>query len=355
MIHGLLLLILATGPGIDPILVSPALPEPCPEGGGYTTGTYLDEPVRIEIEGGALAGRLFLPNREGPHPAVVILPGGGRSPRLRHTSRFIAARLARCGVAALFYDKRGTGTSDGNWERATYDDLIEDAEAALRLLVRHEAVDAARIGLVGLSQGGRLAPVVAARNGAVRFVVSASAPFVSLRETRRNALDRFARQRGYAEPWQGALMSAWDDFFSLVEAGLPTTPLDHRIERLAAYLPARLLPPLSHQYTGEPLFNSLGRDYLGALGDVSVPLLALYGEEDQVVPVAASVERLRAALPPDALLEVVLVPGVDHAFTYAASGLPRFRFEEVITNWVLLRTGSPGACPPCKADVRPGG
>jgi dienelactone hydrolase len=344
MIYGVLLLLLLVKASVG--LPSDLRHDPlsCFEQQGFTTGTYLEEQVRIPIDRGTLAGRLFTPNSEGPHPAVLILPGGGRSPRLQHTSRFMAARLARCGVAALFYDKRGTGKSEGSWEQATYDDLIDDADAALRLLAVHPIVDPTRIGLVGLSQGGRLAPVVAARNGTVAYVVSASAPFVSLRETRLFALDQFARQHGYAERWHTALLSIWNEYLDYIEARTPTASLDHRIERLSVYIPARLLPPLSHQDTGEPLFNSLSRDYLATLGELRVPMLALYGDQDQVIPVAASLEQLRASLNPGVALEVLLVPGVDHAFAYVASSLPRFRFEDVITRWVLQQVGQPGEC-----------
>ncbi|TMA24707.1 MAG: alpha/beta hydrolase, partial [Deltaproteobacteria bacterium] len=95
------------------------------------------------------------------HPGVVLLQGSSANGRNDYV--FIADHFARAGFAALAFDKRGFGESTGNYGTATYDDLAQDAAAAVERLRREPGVDSLRVGLWGLSQGGLLAPLVAAR------------------------------------------------------------------------------------------------------------------------------------------------------------------------------------------------
>ncbi|ARA94044.1 MAG: alpha/beta fold hydrolase [Bacteroidetes bacterium] len=318
--------------------------EACLEPKVFTVGTYVEEPVAIEQEDVTLAGRLLRPNRPGPHPGVVLIPGGGRDDRLNYPPRFVAARLARCGIAALIYDKRGTGRSDGDFGAATFEDLVADALAALRVLRRQDGVDAGRVGLIGFSQGGRLAPVVAAREGGVAFVVSISSPFTSVRQTRRYALEQAVQRLRLPVARRDSLLALWDAYLARLEAGASTRDLDTLILRLPATLPAALRPPLSTAPPRGPLFNSIGLDTTTEWQGLRVPFLALFGAQDQVVPVAASLRRLREVLGEEAALEVLVVPGVDHSFQYPGWGSRRFRFEEVVVAWVLSQTGLLGEC-----------
>jgi pimeloyl-ACP methyl ester carboxylesterase len=121
-----------------------------------------------------LAGTLHVPPGAGPLPGVVLLPGS--SSRRRLDLRFQADHLARAGFAVLVFDKRGTGESTGDHGTATYEQLADDATAAVAFLCTQPGVDRARVGVWGLSQGAILAPMVAARVPGLRFVVAISAP-----------------------------------------------------------------------------------------------------------------------------------------------------------------------------------
>ncbi len=319
-------------------------PEACLEPKHFTVGTYVERAVPIEQGRVTLAGRLLVPNRPGPHPGVVLIPGGGRDDRLNYPPRFVAARLARCGIAALVYDKRGTGGSDGDLEAATFEDLTADALAALRVLRAQDGVEAGRVGVIGFSQGGRLAPVVAARDTAVAFVVTLASPFTSVRQTRLYAIEQAAQRLRLPAARRDTLLALWDAYFVRREAGASTADLDARIRRLPASLPEALRPPLSTAPPRGPLFNSAGHDATAAWRGLRVPFLALFGERDQVVPVAASLRRLREVLGEGAALEVLVVPGVDHSFQYPGWGARRFRFEDVVAGWVLAQTGLLGEC-----------
>ncbi len=339
----LLFVMFAAGNGTSTQAWAGDLVLPCLTFPPQTTGAYLEERVQIEREEVVLAGRMLVPNRPGPHPAVIIIAGGGRGSQINYTPRFIATRLARCGLAVLIYDKRGTGLSGGDWIRTTYDDLIDDAVAALRILRSDPRVDARRTGLVGISQGGRLAPEVAVRAGGVAFLAAASPPFVSPRETRLFALGNLFDRRGYPPYLRAPFLALWRDFLSRVADGSPLHPLDHHRQRLASYLPEALLPPPSSDFERSPLYNSLGVDYSESLRSLTAPFLVLYGARDAIIPVQPSLAHLRRTLPPKARLEVTVVPEVDHAFRYE-DARPRYRFEEVILGWVLARAGLGESC-----------
>lgn len=315
------------------------------------------EAVQFEHDGITLRGVLFLPDGPGPHPAVVLLHGAGRGDRLNATPRFFAQRLARCGLAALVYDKRGTGTSDGDWEAAHFEDFVADAAAALAFLRMHPAVGAQPVGVMGFSQGGRLAAVVAARDPEVAFVVSVSAPFASVVETRLYALEHALRRRGAAGPRLDAALALWQRHLKAIAAGdaAALVRLDAALTpaaRRAAH-PA-LLPPPSTRRPRSPVYNSLGQDYGRDLRRLAVPLLAVYGERDARVPVAESMTQLQnlAAHPP----EILVIPFADHSlidWTFHQ----RVRVEEMILPWIerhLARWQAEARARPAASPARPG-
>ena len=140
---------------------------------------------------GPLAGTLTLPDGKGPFPAVVTLTGSGahfrdgnRTPEHPYRPfRQIADALARCGVATLRLDDRGVGGSAGDAAAATAEDTAADARAAIAFL--RARPDIARVGLVGHSYGGVIAPMVAAEDRQVAAAVLLAAPARSFRETMR--------------------------------------------------------------------------------------------------------------------------------------------------------------------------
>lgn len=113
-----------------------------------------------------LAGTLTLPDGHGPWPAVILITGSGPQDRdetiLGHKPFLVIAdHLTRAGIAVLRYDDRGVADSEGDFSAATTMDFAADAAAAVAFLTQHPEVDPARIGIVGHSEGGLIAPIVA--------------------------------------------------------------------------------------------------------------------------------------------------------------------------------------------------
>jgi pimeloyl-ACP methyl ester carboxylesterase len=145
---------------------------------------YAAQDVTIEHpDGHVLAGTLTVPNGDGPFPAAVLITGSGPQDRdetiLGHKPFLVIAdHLTRHGIAVLRLDDRGVGGSTGSFAGATTEDLAGDVVAAMKFLGTVEAVDHARIGLIGHSEGGLIAPMVASQDEGVSFIVLLAGPGV---------------------------------------------------------------------------------------------------------------------------------------------------------------------------------
>ena len=176
---------------------------------GHVPGTDVDESFAVgEVHGGVtLAGTLTIPDGDGPHPAAVMITGSGPQDRdetiFGHKPFFVIADdLARRGIAVLRFDDRGTGDSTGDFGAATSADFAADVRAALRFLGTRSDVDPARIGLIGHSEGGLIAPMVAsgADRDALAFAVLLAPPGVGLRDVILHQTDLIQRAEGAASP-----------------------------------------------------------------------------------------------------------------------------------------------------------
>jgi len=293
---------------------------------------HREYPIQFNSADLVLRGRLFVPDGKGPYPAVVLLHGGGRE-RLNEAPLFFAPLLARCGIAALVYDKRGTGASEGTWETAHFDDFVADAAAAVAMLGHRTDIQSDQIGLIGFSQGGRLAPVVAVQRPEVAFIVSISGPFVSLFDTRMYALRRSLRQRGLQGDALDATLAAWASHFKAVAAGEgQSAVLQHEPENAPAAKPSVYVEPPSSPVG--PFYNSLYHDYTVSLKQVQAPMLAIYGARDAVVPVEESIAVLQQALRAGGREpEVIVFPYADHSLI-DRTFRERIKVEEVVLGWI---------------------
>ena len=159
--------------------------------GATRTATRLElreTDVSFESAGAVLQGTLVLPPDDGPHPAVVIIGGSGW--RGRDGTRAFGDLFASMGVAALCYDKRGSGASEGS-EDNPFAVIAADAVAAARHLRRRDDVIASEVGLFGVSRGGWHVPLAASLDPETAFAVVFVGPAISpeAQETTRRLND----------------------------------------------------------------------------------------------------------------------------------------------------------------------
>ncbi len=131
----------------------------------YPVLNSTEQAVTITNEGQTMRGMLHLPTTPGPHPAVLLLHGFTGDKTGPHRLFVHATRaLAAAGIAALRFDMRGSGESEGEFQDVTIATELSDAQAALDWLTARPEVDPQRVGLLGLSLGGLLASILAGRN-----------------------------------------------------------------------------------------------------------------------------------------------------------------------------------------------
>ncbi|WP_319480225.1 alpha/beta fold hydrolase [uncultured Draconibacterium sp.] len=141
----------------------------------------------VSFPGGApdvkLAGTLTIPKGEGPFAVAVLISGSGPQNRdeefLTHKPFLVLSDyLTRKGIAVLRYDDRGFAASTGNHATATSEDFANDVRAAIAYLKTRNEIDQEHIGLIGHSEGGLIAPMVAATNTDLAFIVLLAGPGV---------------------------------------------------------------------------------------------------------------------------------------------------------------------------------
>lgn len=144
---------------------------------------YLSESFQFENEEAEilLHGTLTIPQGEGPFPAAILISGSGPTDRdetiFDHKIFLVLADyLTRQGIAVLRYDDRGVGESKGNHYNATSMDLANDTQSAFSALAKHGKVDSSHIGLIGHSEGGMIAPIVASKISTVDYAVLLAGP-----------------------------------------------------------------------------------------------------------------------------------------------------------------------------------
>jgi len=243
------------------------------------------EHTEIFFENGdlQLAGMLILPEGEGPFPTAVIIHGSGTSYRDSKWYLTVAKHLQDNGVAVLLPDKRGSEKSEGDWRKASFDDLAEDTISAIEFIKNQDQFDYSSIGVVGMSQGGWIAPLVASKSDDVSFVVSMSGAAVTTDE-----------QLLYEEINNITQMGTYP-FVAKLIAPLTTK----NIQRMDFWQPIA------------------GYDPLPYWEQVEAPSFAALGGGDTNVPVTESVSRFQA-LEKEMLIKVY--PEGGHGITNPNSG-----------------------------------
>jgi len=139
---------------------------------------YYSEDITFENKkaGINLAGTFTLPNKEGVFPVVILISGSGPQNRddelLGHKPFLVLSDfLTKNGIAVLRYDDRGTALSKGDFKTATSADFATDVESAIAYLKTRKEINRKKIGLIGHSEGGLIAPMVASKSKDVAFIV----------------------------------------------------------------------------------------------------------------------------------------------------------------------------------------
>ncbi len=331
---------------------------------------YIEEVTfRNEDADISLAGTLTLPDKTGKFPAVVLITGSGpqdRNEELMGHKPFLvlADHLTRNGIAVLRYDDRGFGKSTGEFNGATSADFATDVQSAMDYLKTRKEIDPSKIGLIGHSEGGFIAPMVAAKSKDIGYIVLLAGP--GLRGDKLIVLQQevIARASGIPEEDIQVTKEFNTKVFKMV---LESDNLETLKSDLNQYMTQALeneaknivpkgttaenfIKTQINIITTPWLVGFVKHDPAPVLEKVSCPVLALNGEKDVQVPPKANLPLLEQALLEGGNQEGTFLelPGLNHLFQESETGLPNeYGIIEqtfapsalkVISDWIVTQT-----------------
>ena len=311
-----------------------------------------------------LAGTLTLPERDGPFPVVLLISGSGPQDRdetlLGHKPFLVLADdLARRGIGALRFDDRGVGKSTGDHGTATSADFATDVEAGIAYLKTRSEVDASRIGLMGHSEGGLIAPMVAAKSpDDVAFLVLLAGPGLPgdeiliaqtglILKAMGGDDNAVARQVDLAKAMYEVLRAekdettATDALVALVKDAASKFS-DEEKKAMEAAGPDATMAQIKRLRS--PWFRFfLTYDPRPTLAKIGCPVLAINGEKDLQVPPRENLEAIEQAIKSGGNDRVTIkeIPGLNHLFQPSETGSPSeyARIEETFSPRALKIIG----------------
>lgn len=311
-----------------------------------------------------LAGTICMPEGEGPHPAVVFITGSG--PQDRDETLFdhkpflvLADDLARHGIASLRYDDRGVGGSGGDLGDATVEVFKGDVLGAIDLLRRTPGIDPRRIGLIGHSEGGIVAPAVAAESEDLAFIVLLAGTGVSGDEVLRVQTRALLEASGAAPTLVAQTLADQKKMLGLIGDPARREELfGHMRETVSRQMPGLEGAALEEMVNAQvemvssPWFVAFVKhDPRPALRRVTCPVLALNGDLDLQVLPSQNLPEIRAALEEAGNTDVTIreLPRLNHLFQECERGtIDEYgqieqtmhpRVIQMIREWIVSRAG----------------
>ena len=293
---------------------------------------YKDEDVSYEnkVQNVTLAATLTIPPGKGPFPAVLLITGSGPQDRdeslLGHKPFLVLSDyLTRHGIAVLRADDRGTAKSTGNFATATTADFATDTEAGVAYLKTRSEVDPHKIGLIGHSEGGIIAPMVAARNPDVAFIVMMAGSGVRGDEILVAQIQAITEASGSSHEEAVKAGARQREILTIVETEKDASALEKKVkEKMAGEASQAEIDGAIKQLTSPWMRYFLTYDPATALRKVKCPVLAINGEKDTQVPPKQNLPAIRKALEEagNKHFEVDELPGLNHLFQTAKTGAP---------------------------------
>lgn len=275
-----------------------------------------------------LAGTLTKPKGKGPFAAAILISGSG--PQDRDETLFehkpfavIADHLTKNGIAVLRFDDRGTAQSTGDFKTATSADFATDVQAAITYLQTRTDIDATKIGLIGHSEGGMIAPMVASENKQVAFVIMMAGLGVDgIRLLTQQSYD-IQLLMGQNEANLKQEMQADIQLYKKIVAGMSAQDIRQY------FIEQRKVPEAQATARANQLDSHWMRFFLAFepekyLSKVTSPILAFNGSKDVQVAAKQNLSAIESILKTanhsDYTLETL--EGLNHLFQRANTGLP---------------------------------
>jgi fermentation-respiration switch protein FrsA (DUF1100 family) len=323
---------------------------------------YYTEEVTFEnkIDKNVLAGTLSLPSKEGKFPVVILISGSGAQNRdeelMGHKPFLVLADyLTKKGIAVLRFDDRGVAKSTGDFKTATTMDFAKDVQAGIDYLKTRKEIDKSKIGLIGHSEGGIIAPIVAGNSKDVDFIVLLAGTGIRGDKLMLLQKEKIERQMGVPE---NEIQKDQEIFKGAYDIILASSANDNTLNsKINSYLKIQFgekmneqqLSAVTAQITSPWMVYFLKFDPASALEKVKCPVLVLNGDKDLQVPADVNLDAIKKSLSKagNSKTTIKSLPNLNHMFQECKTGLPNeygtieqtfspIALEE-ISKWILVQ------------------
>lgn len=291
-----------------------------------------------------LAGTLSKPETVASYPALVVVhpaSGGERSdPFYEH----LKSQLPGQGIAALIFDRRGSGASEGDFETADFEDLAGDVIAAVEYLQSRPDIEKNKIGLHGTSQGAWIAPIAAARKPDIAFIIAVSASGVSPAEQMNYGVVYHLEKAGFGRAVIDKaieLRNLVNEYFrghvSREKAASELSQFESEpwYEQSYLYL-SRELPV---DITQSKWHYEMDYEPLSIWNEVKQPTLFLFAQTDEWVPIEQSMSNYKRETAHLSDVTLTQIKGTDHLMHGPDGGISK-EYLATLVNWLKARIAS---------------
>ncbi len=330
---------------------------------------YDEEEITFENKAAniTLAGTLTLPRTKAPFPAVVLITGSGPQDRneslMGHQPFLVLAdHLTRQGIAVLRFDDRGVAKSKGKFSTATSEDFATDVLAGVEYLKTRKEINIKKIGLIGHSEGGMIAPMCAVKSPDIAFLVLMAGPGVTGEEILYVQGALIARAEGASEADIAQSRKFQEQSFALLKTEKDPAITEKKLREIVAAAVATVSEAQKKMVetaliaqaksVNTPWFRFfLTYDPRPALRQLKIPVLAINGEVDLQVPPKQNLPEIAKALKAggNKKSQTVELPKLNHLFqTAQTGGVSEYsKIAETIaptaltqiSDWIVKQTG----------------
>jgi pimeloyl-ACP methyl ester carboxylesterase len=312
----------------------------------------------------SLAGTLTLPMKKGNFPVVILITGSG--PQTRDEEIFghkaflvLSDYLTKNGIAVLRYDDRGVGQSTGDFKTATSADFATDVESAIAYLKTRNEINKKKIGLIGHSEGGLIAPIVAAKSKDVAFIALLAGTGIQGDQILLLQQKLIAKASGESDEEVQKTEAENTKVYKIIKQSTSIEQL--KIDLTNYYKQALKENPngMSEDQFVNLMIENLATPWMQyfisynpvpTLEKVKCPVLAINGSKDLQVPPKENLEGIKKALTKGGNKNVTTLelPNLNHLFQECSTGSPKEygTIEQtfsptamtVVLNWIKTQT-----------------
>ncbi|MFC0262830.1 alpha/beta hydrolase family protein [Fontibacter flavus] len=292
-------------------------------------------------DGAQLKGTVTKPYGEGPFPAVILVTGSGPQNRnseiLGHEPFWVMADyLTQNGIVVFRYDERGVGESEGDFSNATTNEFFRDAQKALLHLPTFDFIDSNKLGIIGHSEGGLIAWMLAAdaKKTGLSFAISLAGPVVTIPELMKKQTEEVSRSSGNPKALIEQQVKINSQYYQMIAQSKGIDDAKSKVrdmvnEVLDSY---DLSPEIKQQQVNTLIptlekslnpwfYNFIRTNPESYISEIQIPVFAAFGGKDVQVNAAQNANRLLELYKgKEELLELKVFPELNHLFQKANTG-----------------------------------